>query len=71
VKKETLEQELEGMALEEMGEFFDSHSIADYWEETEKVEVETELGVPIQIKVNHFKEEREMEEQLSRDEKLN
>lgn len=71
VKKETLEQELEGMTLEEMGEFFDSHSMADYWEETEKVEVEAELGVPIQIKVNHFKNERDMEEQLARDGKSN
>ena len=54
-----------------MGEFFDSHSMAEYWEETEKVEVEAELGVPIQIKVSHFKDEKEMEEQLSKDEKPN
>ncbi|MFY9226350.1 MAG: hypothetical protein WAQ98_26980 [Blastocatellia bacterium] len=62
LNEETLSQELEGMSLEEMGEFFDSHSMADYWEET--VEVEVEAGTIKPIKVTHFKDEKEMSEIL-------
>jgi len=37
--RKTLQEELEGMTYEEMGEFFDTHSMADYWEDTQEVEL--------------------------------
>ena len=61
--KKTLAQELEGMCYEEMGDFFDTHSMTDYWDETEPVEMEMEVVKP--IKVRHFKYEQEMEKILA------
>ncbi|MEW6735424.1 MAG: hypothetical protein AB1489_29300 [Acidobacteriota bacterium] len=38
--KKSLAEELEGKSYDEIGDFFDTHSLADYWEDTEEVDVE-------------------------------
>jgi hypothetical protein len=64
-------------SAEEAGEFWDSHSAADYWDDMEEVEMEFDLQkrvflIPVndrvyyQVKQRAEKEQRSIEEVVSR-----
>jgi hypothetical protein len=64
-------------SAEEAGEFWDTHSAADYWDEMEEVEMEFDLQkrvflIPVndrvyyQVKQRAEKEQRSIEEVVSR-----
>ena len=38
--------------LEEIGEFWDTHSLADYWDETHEVEIDGRPEIQIRIRPN-------------------
>jgi hypothetical protein len=57
-------------SAEEAGEFWDTHSAADYWDEMEEVEMEFDLQkrtflVPIADQLYHRLKERAQQEQRS------
>lgn len=52
----------EARSYREIGEFWDTHDLADYWDETEPVEFE----VDIQSEATYYALERQLSEELAK-----
>ena len=45
---------------EEIGEFWDTHDLTDYWDETQEVEIQVDLkSEPAQTQSDDFKDDNE------------